>query len=69
MHVVVRKYSGPGATELFDLIEQRGDEVKDIITGVPGFASYVAFRTGRRRRDRHGLRGQGRHRRVVEARR
>jgi hypothetical protein len=46
MHVVIRSYSGQGASELFDLIEQRSDEVKEIITGVPGFASYAAFRSG-----------------------
>jgi hypothetical protein len=46
MHVVVRSYSGPGATELFDLIGQREDEVKDLISGVPGFIKYAAVRTG-----------------------
>jgi hypothetical protein len=46
MYVVVRSYSGPGASELFDLIEQRADEVKEIISDVPGFISYVAFRQG-----------------------
>jgi hypothetical protein len=46
MHTVIRNYSGEGATELFDLIEQRQDEVKEIITGVPGFVSYAAFRSG-----------------------
>ena len=46
MYVVVRKYSGPGAAELFDLIEQRSDEVKEILAGTPGFISYVAFREG-----------------------
>ncbi len=45
MYVVVRSYSGEGATELFEVIGQREDEVKDIITGVPGFDSYAAFRT------------------------
>jgi hypothetical protein len=45
MYVVVRSYSGEGATELFDLIGQREDEVKDLITGVPGFDSYAAVRT------------------------
>jgi hypothetical protein len=44
MYVVVRSYSGAGASELFDLIDERSDEVKEIITGVPGFISYVAFR-------------------------
>jgi hypothetical protein len=46
MYVVVRKYSGPGASELFDLIEQRSDEVKELITGTPGFISYAAYREG-----------------------
>jgi hypothetical protein len=46
MHVVIRNYSGEGAAELFELIEQRQDEVKEIITGVPGFVSYAAFRSG-----------------------
>jgi hypothetical protein len=46
MHVVIRSYSGQGASELFDLIEQRQEEVKEIITGVPGFVSYAALRTG-----------------------
>jgi hypothetical protein len=46
MYVVVRSYSGPGATELFDLIGQREDEVRDLITGVPGFIKYAAVRTG-----------------------
>ena len=46
MYVVVRKYSGSGASELFDLIEQRSDEVKEVISGTPGFVSYVGFREG-----------------------
>ena len=46
MYVVVRSYSGEGASELFDVIAQRDDEVKEIITGVPGFVTYAAFRTG-----------------------
>jgi hypothetical protein len=46
MYVVVRSYSGPGASELFDLLEQREPEVKELITTVPGFHSYVAFRAG-----------------------
>jgi hypothetical protein len=45
MHVVVRSYSGEGASEVFDLIEQREDEVRELITGVPGFKSYVAIRS------------------------
>jgi hypothetical protein len=46
MHVVVRSYSGQGASEVFDLLEQKEEDVKDLISGVPGFVSYAAFRTG-----------------------
>jgi hypothetical protein len=46
MFVVVRSYSGQGARELFDLLGQRQDDVKDLIGGVPGFVSYAAFRSG-----------------------
>ena len=45
MHVIIRSYSGQGASELFDLLEQREEDVKELITGVPGFVSYAAFRT------------------------
>ena len=46
MYVVVRSYSGLGASELFDLLAQREEEVKSLISGVPGFVSYAAFRSG-----------------------
>ena len=46
MHVVVRSYSGQGASELFDLLEQREEDVRELITTVPGFVSYAAFKTG-----------------------
>ncbi len=45
MHIVVRSYSGPGASELFEAMEQREDDVKEVITGTPGFISYAAFRS------------------------
>ena len=45
MHVVIRTYSGQGATELFELLGQREDDVKELISGVPGFVSYSAVRT------------------------
>ena len=45
MHAVVRSYSGQGASELFEQLEQRNEEVKGIIGGVPGFVSYTAFRS------------------------
>ena len=44
-HTVIRSYDGDGAGELFDLIEQRVDEIREIISSVPGFVSYTAFRT------------------------
>jgi hypothetical protein len=46
MYVVVRSYSGQGASELFDLLSQREEDVKALISGVPGFSSYAAFRRG-----------------------
>ena len=46
MHVVVRNYSGQGASDLFDAMEQREEDVRELISGVPGFVSYAAFRSG-----------------------
>ena len=46
MHAVVRTYSGQGASELFDLLGDREEDVKALITGVPGFVSYAAVRSG-----------------------
>ena len=46
MHLVTRNYSGPGTSELFDLLAQREDEIRELIGGVPGFVSYAAARTG-----------------------
>ena len=46
MHVVVRSYSGQGASELFDLLGQREEDVKELIGGVPGFVTYAAVRSG-----------------------
>ena len=62
-YVVIRSYSGQGASELFDLLGQREEDVRSVISGVPGFVSYAAF--ARRRRDgRDGMPRQGWHRRV-----
>ena len=46
MYVVVRSYSGQGASALFDLLSQREEDVRALISGVPGFSSYAAFRSG-----------------------
>ena len=45
MHAVVRTYSGQGASELFDLLGQREEDVRGLLAGVQGFVSYVAVRT------------------------
>ena len=46
MYAAVRTYSGQGASELFDLLGQREEDVKALISGVPGFVSYAAVRSG-----------------------
>jgi hypothetical protein len=46
MYAVVRTYSGQGASQLFDLLGQREEDVKALIGGVPGFVSYAAVRSG-----------------------
>jgi hypothetical protein len=45
MYVVIRSYSGGGTRDLFDLIEDRAQDVKALLTDVPGFVTYAAFRT------------------------
>jgi hypothetical protein len=46
MHAVVRTYSGQGASELFDELARREEDVKALIGGVDGFVSYSAVRNG-----------------------
>lgn len=46
MHAVVRNYSGPGAKQLFDILEQRKAEVEAVIRKVPGMMSYTLLRSG-----------------------
>jgi hypothetical protein len=46
MHVVVRRYTGQGASDVLDLVAQREDDVRELISGVPGFVNYFAARTG-----------------------
>ena len=45
MYVVIRTYSGQGGSELFDALTERAEDVRDVISTVPGFTSYEAFRT------------------------
>ena len=46
MHAVVRTYSGAGAKELFDLLEERKAEVEETLRSVSGFVSYALIHTG-----------------------
>ena len=43
MYAVVRNYSG--ASQIFDELESRKDDVEQVIRGVPGLVSYTLFRT------------------------
>ena len=44
MYAVMRYYAGPGAKELFDVLEARKDEVEALIRGVTGIVSYSLVR-------------------------
>jgi hypothetical protein len=46
MHMTIRRYDGSGAGDLFDALERREPEVRELISSVPGFVSYTAFRVG-----------------------
>jgi restriction endonuclease Mrr len=46
MQVVVRTYSGKGAKELFDVLEQRKADVESILRGVNSFVAYTLARSG-----------------------
>ncbi|EUC20658.1 hypothetical protein PMI06_009920, partial [Burkholderia sp. BT03] len=37
MHTVVRRYSGKGAKELFDVLEQRTADIEELMRSVKGF--------------------------------
>jgi hypothetical protein len=45
MHAVVRNYSGAGAKQLFDVLEQRKADVEALIRKVPGLMSYTLLRS------------------------
>jgi hypothetical protein len=47
MHAVMRDYSGTGAKTLFDLLEKKKAEVKNVIMPIKGFVSYTLVRTAR----------------------
>jgi hypothetical protein len=46
MYAVVRAYSGQGASEVFDLLGRREQDVEALISEVPGFVNYAAVRSG-----------------------
>lgn len=46
MHAVIRSYSGPGASALFDRLEASQGEVEQMMRGIPGFRSYTLVRIG-----------------------
>jgi hypothetical protein len=45
MHAVIRTYSGKGAKELFDVLENNKGEVEKLIRAVKGFVGYSLVRT------------------------
>lgn len=45
MYAFLRTYTGPGATKLFDVLEDRRRDVEAAIRGVPGLTSYTLLRT------------------------
>jgi hypothetical protein len=45
MYAVVRNYSGAGAKELFDLLDERKTDVETRLRTVAGFVSHTLIRT------------------------
>ena len=45
MDVVIRTYTGKGTKELFALLEQRKEEVENLMRSVQGFESYTLARS------------------------
>jgi restriction endonuclease Mrr len=46
MQVVIRKYSGNGAKELFDALEKHASDLQLIMGSVKGLVSYTLARSG-----------------------
>ena len=46
MQAVIRKFSGKGAKELFDLLETRTADVDELMRSVKGFVGYTLARSG-----------------------
>jgi len=45
MYAAIRNYSGAGAKELFELLDQRKSDVETLLRAVDGFVSYTLVRT------------------------
>jgi hypothetical protein len=45
MHAVIRTYSGSGARELFDLLDERKSDVDRLMRSIGGFVSYLLVRS------------------------
>lgn len=45
MHAVVRSYSGAGARQLFDILQERKADVEATLRKVPGLVSYTLLGT------------------------
>jgi len=48
MHAVVRNYSGAGAKQFFDVLEQHKADVESTLRKVAGLMSYTLLRSGDR---------------------
>lgn len=46
MQTVIRRYTGKGAKELFDLLETRTADVEEVMRPVKGFVGYTLARSG-----------------------
>jgi hypothetical protein len=44
MYAVVKTYSGRGAAEMFDVLEERKDEVVNLMRTISGFNAYTVIR-------------------------
>ncbi|HVE08863.1 MAG TPA: hypothetical protein VNE00_16535 [Paraburkholderia sp.] len=46
MQTVLRRYSGKGAKDLFDLLDKRKGEVQELMGNVKGLVAYTLVRSG-----------------------
>lgn len=46
MQAVIRRYSGKGAKELFDVLETRSADIEELMRPIKGFVGYTLARSG-----------------------